>query len=386
MLPEGLLQTAHLARVDAYLSCSSHCCHQYPTRNCLRVEGLLLLAYGSRETFYSQPGNGSEQKVGTSYQTPRPAPGIPLPPAGLHFLKFPSPRQSAVDQISNTGANGKHVTSKSQQFLTEFQDLSPGYTQFCAGKPGCNARLLNPWTWSYCFSYSRNAASTPLSHLVLQGAVDTPPKDDFEFLPLITLVFLPAFLLPPPVFLDSDWKALSPVSELHVITASVEAQTFHLLGNSEVIWRPRGRKETLSKTPGPSSVSVAVWCHTCYSWQPREWTSRQWCVRIQSGHLICDVTCCLSLCRLGQLEEMGAIWDKQGDGGQIPVPNRVQPRALPELQQFGKLVIRVGTDKGISGPRGTLVSTVTVSITHLLSSYYLLMTQSLRYMVEQECK
>lgn len=133
MLPEGLLQTAHLAHVDAYLSCSSHCCHQYPTRNYLRVEGLLLLAYGSRETFYSQPGNGSEQKVGTSYQTPRPAPRIPLPPAGFHFLKFPSPRQSAVDQISNTGANGKHVTSKSQQFLTEFQDLSPGYTQFCAG-------------------------------------------------------------------------------------------------------------------------------------------------------------------------------------------------------------------------------------------------------------
>lgn len=93
MLPEGLLQTAHLAHVDAYLSCSSHCCHQYPTRNCLRVEGLLLLAYGSRETFYSQPGNGSEQKVGTSYQTPKACPwnSPPSSRAPLPEVPIPSP-------------------------------------------------------------------------------------------------------------------------------------------------------------------------------------------------------------------------------------------------------------------------------------------------------
>lgn len=137
-----------------YLSCFSHCCNQYPARSCLTLEGLLLLTYHSRGTFHHcekdmtagtgadwlcyihSQETGNEQKVGTSYQTQRPAPGVPLPLAGLHFLKFPYPRQSAYQlwtKYSNTGANGKHITSKSQQFLTEFRDLSPGYTQFCAG-------------------------------------------------------------------------------------------------------------------------------------------------------------------------------------------------------------------------------------------------------------
>lgn len=31
------------------------------------------------------------------------------------------------------------------------------------------------------------------------------------------------------------------------------------------------------------------------------------CVRIQPGHLSCDVSCHVFICHLGQLEEMGAV-------------------------------------------------------------------------------